>query len=181
MTFTIRAVRPEDWPRAREIRLVALRDPVAHLAFLETHEQALARTDDFWQERTERAALGESVVQLIAEQPDGRWLGTVTVLVERGGEESLFGDTPARSQTHLVGVFVRPEARGTGLAHELFGAALDWSWALAEPRIERVRLFVHEHNTRAEAMYVRAGFAPTGASIPAPDGAADLECAVSRS
>jgi RimJ/RimL family protein N-acetyltransferase len=182
MTYTIRAVRPEDWPRARELRLAGLQDPVAHLAFLETYEEAVARPDDFWRERTDRAARGESVAQFIAEQPDGRWLGTVTVLVEAGGRQSLFGDTPEQSQTHLVGVFVRPEARGTGLAHALFKVALDWSWELAEPRAERVRLFVHEQNTRAEAMYRRAGFTRTGESVPAPgEGTAkDLELAVTR-
>ena len=183
MSHIIRAVRSEDWPRVKELRLTALQDPVAHLAFLETHEQALARPDDSWRERTDRAAEGETLLQLVAERSDGRWLGTVTVLVEPAGELGLFGDVPEQSQTHLVGVFVRPEARGTGLAHELFGAALEWSWELTEPRVERVRLFVHEDNTRAEAMYRRAGFARTGEFVPAPgDGSAkDLELAVARS
>jgi ribosomal protein S18 acetylase RimI-like enzyme len=182
MTYTIRAVRPEDWPRARELRLAGLQDPVAHLAFLETYEQAAARPDGFWQERTDRAAEAQSVVQLVAERSDGYWLGTVTVLVEPAGERSLFGDTPERSQTHLVGVFVRRQARGTGLADELLRAALEWSWALADPRVERARLHVHEENTRAEAMYRRAGFARTGASVPAPgEGTAqDLELALAR-
>ncbi|WP_433609036.1 GNAT family N-acetyltransferase [Dactylosporangium sp. CA-139114] len=41
-------------------------------------------------------------------------------------------------QTHVVAVFVRPEARGSGLAEALFRAALEWSWAVPEPHIERV-------------------------------------------
>src|SRR5262245_32478995 len=38
--YVIRAIRPEDWPRVKQLRLDALRDPVAHLAFLETYEEA---------------------------------------------------------------------------------------------------------------------------------------------
>ncbi|MFC8452639.1 GNAT family N-acetyltransferase [Kitasatospora sp. NPDC057223] len=175
MTYTIRPVRKEDWRTARELRLTALQDPVAHLAFLETYEQGLARPDEQWQERTAGAAEGRSVRQFVAEQPDGRWLGSVTVLVEPAGVQGLFGDVPEQSQTHLVGVFVRPEARGTGLAHELFQAALEWSWKLPDPHIERVRLFVHQDNSRAEAMYRRAGFRPTGASFAASDGGAPTD------
>ncbi len=181
MTYTIRPVRHEDWRTAKDLRLTALQDPVAHLAFLETHEQALAKPDELWRERTSGAAEGRSVRQFVAEQPDGRWLGTVTVLVEPAGVQGIFGDTPAQSQTHLVGVFVRPEARGTGLVNELFQAALEWSWALPEPHIERARLFVHQDNDRAQAVYRRAGFRPTGASVPAAHGeAVDLEFVLPR-
>ncbi|MFE2913319.1 GNAT family N-acetyltransferase [Kitasatospora indigofera] len=183
MSHHIRAVQQEDWPKVKELRLAALRDPVAHLAFLETYEQALARPDEFWQDRTDRAAEGRSCRQFVAEQADGRWLGTVTALVEPAGEKTFFEDVPEQSQTHVVGVFVRPEARGTGVVDELFRAALAWSWELTEPRVERVRLFVHEQNGRAEAMYLRAGFTRTGDSVPAPGGAParDYELALARS
>ncbi|MCY0954158.1 GNAT family N-acetyltransferase, partial [Streptomyces sp. H27-S2] len=89
------------------------------------------------------------------------------MLVELPGVESFFDDVPEVSQTHIVGVFVRPEARGTGLAEKLFQAALEWSWSLTEPQVERVRLFVHEDNARAEAMYGKVGFKHTGLSVPA--------------
>ncbi len=168
MNHTIRAVRHEDWARIKEIRLDALRDPVAHLAFLDTLEQAAARSDDFWQDRAAGAAEGRSVRQFVAEGTDGRWLGTVSVLVELPGVQGVFGGAPELAQTHIVGVFVQPEARGTGIAEELFQAALEWSWSIAEPQIERVRLFVHEDNARAEAMYGKVGFKRTGVSVPVP-------------
>lgn len=76
--------------------------------------------------------------------------------------------SPRFRRHNIVGVFVRPEARGTGLGAELFHAALDRSWSLTEPRVERVRLFVHEDNARAEAMYGKVGFQRTGHSVPAP-------------
>lgn len=168
MNHTVRAVRHEDWTKIKAIRLDSLRDPVAHLAFLETHEQAAAKSDDFWQDRAAGAAEGTSARQFVAEATDGRWLGTVSVLIERAGVQGVLGDVPELTQTHIVGVFVRPEARGTGLAEELFQAALEWSWSLTEPQAERVRLFVHEDNARAEAMYVKVGFKRTGTSIPVP-------------
>jgi RimJ/RimL family protein N-acetyltransferase len=71
-------------------------------------------------------------------------------------------------QVHVVGVFVRPEARGTGVAEELFRAALEWSWALTEPRVDRVRLFVHERNGRAGALYAKAGFVRSGVTMAMP-------------
>ncbi|MBT2476845.1 GNAT family N-acetyltransferase [Streptomyces sp. ISL-94] len=167
MKHTIRAVRHEDWTKIKALRLDALRDPVARLAFHQTHEQAGAEPDSFWQDRAAGAAEGRTARQFVAEAADGRWLGTVSVLVERPGVESFFKDVPEVPQTHIVGVFVRPEARGTGLAEELFQAALGWSWSLTEPPVERVRLFVHEDNARAEAMYGKVGFKRTGLSVPA--------------
>lgn len=182
MDHIIRAVREEDWPKVRELRLAALADPVAHLAFLQTAEQALAEPDSFWQDRAAAAAQGRTSRQFIAEAPDERWLGTVSVLVEPAGAPGVFGAIQDYPQTHIVGVFVRPEARGTGLAQDLFHAALEWSWALPEPRIERVRLHVHQDNSRAEAMYVKVGFKRTGESVPVPgdDTRREIELVVSR-
>jgi RimJ/RimL family protein N-acetyltransferase len=179
MTNTIRAVRAEDWPLVKEIRLASLRDPAARIAFRETYEQAAALPDDFWQGRAAGAAEGRSLRQFIGQDADGRLLGTVTVLVEVPGVQGVFGDTPQVPQTHIVAVFVRPEARGTGLAEELFGAALEWSWSLPEPHIERVRLRVHEENTRAEAMYEKVGFKRTGAAVSVSAGR-EVELAIQR-
>ncbi|MFE2729322.1 GNAT family N-acetyltransferase [Kitasatospora sp. NPDC059327] len=182
MKHIIRAVEAHDWPKIKQLRLDALRDPAAPIAFHDSYEPAVARPDEFWQERAAAAAEGVAARQFVAETPDGSWLGTVSVLVERAGTATLFGEVPEQAQTHLVGVFVRSEARGSGVAKDLFAAALDWSWSLAEPRIERVRLFVHEANGRAEAMYRRTGFEPTGHTLPAPgdETAREIELAVRR-
>ncbi|MGW6917826.1 GNAT family N-acetyltransferase [Kitasatospora sp. NPDC054939] len=183
MDHIIRGVRSEDWTRMRELRLDALRDPAAPIAFLETYEDAAARPDSFWQDRAVGAAEGVSARQFVAEAADGRWLGSVSALVERpGGGGVLEGDVVTVPQTHVVGVFVRPEARGTGIAEELFRAALDWSWSLAEPRIERVRLFVHEDNARAEAFYGKVGFVRSGVELPVPGAGSsrEIELAVHR-
>ncbi|WP_030896830.1 MULTISPECIES: GNAT family N-acetyltransferase [unclassified Streptomyces] len=179
MSYVIRSVRADEWPAARELRLAALRDPVAHLAFLETYEEAVARPDSFWQERTAGAAEGaEARQQIIAEGPDGRWVGTLTVLVEEPGTTDWAGFPVERKQGHLVGVFVRPEERGSGLTEVLFDAALEWAWGRG---LERVRLFVHEENGRAQRFYRRVGFLPSGVIVPLGDsGERELEFVLER-
>ncbi|KPC79644.1 MULTISPECIES: GNAT family N-acetyltransferase [Streptomyces] len=175
MDYVVRAVRAGEWRRAREIRLVALRDPAAPIAFLETYEQALTKPDVFWQERTAGAAAGDHSRQFIAEASDGQWAGTVTVLVERPAGEPGFGEAAEVDQAHLVGVFVRPGHRGRGVVDALFREAIDWSWSVAGPPLRRVRLYVHERNGRAAASYRRIGFVPTGRTLPMEGDPAALE------
>ncbi|MEW2163258.1 GNAT family N-acetyltransferase [Streptomyces sp. NPDC007084] len=175
MNHVIRSIWPDEWRQVKQLRLDALRDPVAHLAFLETYEDAAAKPDAYWKERTAGAAVG--VVdrqQFVAVGEDGVWDGSVTVLVEEAGSVDPFGQVTEESQAHLVGVFVRPEHRGSaaGVTRALFDAALVWAWGIG---LKRVRLFVHEKNSRAEAFYRKAGFRPTGKSVPMPGGTGELE------
>ncbi|MFD3698419.1 GNAT family N-acetyltransferase [Streptomyces sp. NPDC058646] len=164
----IRPVRADEWEKVKELRLAALRDPAAPVAFLETQEAAEGRPDAFWQERTQGAAQGRSVRQFIAEAPDGTWNGNIVVLVEEAGDTGIFDEAIEVHQGHLVGVFVRAEQRGTGLTEALFEAALEWAWSLEGPALDRVRLFVHEQNARAGAFYRRFGFTATGLVVPVP-------------
>ncbi|MFI0785021.1 GNAT family N-acetyltransferase [Streptomyces lydicus] len=166
MGYVIRAVRADEWEQLKELRLAALADPVARVAFNETLAGAAGQTDGFWQERAARGGVEEGAITFIGEAGDGSWGGMVVVLVEGNGEVP---------QTHLFGVYVRPEHRGTGLAQELFGAAIRWSWGIAEPVVERVRLWVHEANGQAEAFYRRLGFVATGRTVADPKNAAAVE------
>ncbi|MER5753201.1 GNAT family N-acetyltransferase [Streptomyces sp. NPDC002088] len=162
--YVIRAIRADEWEAVKQLRLDALRDPVAHLAFLETYEKAVAEPDSFWQGRAERSGEGATGVrQFIAEGADGAWVGSVTVLVEEAGTTDWAGFPVERMQGHVVGVFVRPEGRGTGLVKALFDAGVEWAW---ERGVERVRLLVHEDNARAQAAYRKLGFAPSGVTVP---------------
>lgn len=184
MDYVIRPVRADEWQRVKELRLAALQDPAAPVAFRETYEQAVEQPDDFWQGRAAGASeAGDGGVrQFVAEAPDGGWAGSLTVLIERPDDEVRFGEAAEMHQAHVVGVFVRPEVRGRGLAEELFRAGTDWAWSLGEPLIERVRLHVHEDNPRAAALYRRLGFVPTGRAMPVPGDPTgrDLEYAVAR-
>ncbi|MFB7454563.1 GNAT family N-acetyltransferase [Streptomyces sp. NPDC056194] len=179
MDYSIRTIRADEWEKTREIRLAALQDPIAHLAFLDTYEDAVERPDAFWKERAEGASeSGEGKVrQFVAETPDGSWVGTISLLVERPSDEVRFGEAAKTEQTHIVAVYVRPEARGTGVVDALFRAGVEWSWSLSEPVIERVRLYVHEENGRAAAFYRRFGFVATGerVAVPGDDTAQELE------
>jgi GNAT superfamily N-acetyltransferase len=166
MNYKIRSIRVDEWAAVKELRLAALRDPVAHLAFLETYDEAAAKPDSFWQERAAGAAEGAGgAQQIIAEGPDGEWVGTLTVLLEEAGATDWAGFAVEQRQGHIVGVFVRPEFRGIGLTEVLFDAGLEWAWARAA---ERVRLIVHEDNGRAQRFYGKAGFVPTGVIVPLP-------------
>ncbi|MFI5866914.1 GNAT family N-acetyltransferase [Streptomyces sp. NPDC051546] len=166
--YVVRPVRADEWLKVKELRLAALRDPAAAVAFLETLEQGEARSDALWQERAAGAAAGSGIRQFIAEGPDGQWGGSVTVLLEEAGTTDIFDGEIAQAQAHLVGVFVRPAQRGTGLTEALFEAALEWAWGLEEPVLARVRLFVHAENARAGAFYRRFGFVPSGKVVPMP-------------
>ncbi|GHE59954.1 N-acetyltransferase [Streptomyces vinaceus] len=180
--YVMRAVRADEWEKVKELRISALKDPAAPVAFLETLDQAEARTDEFWQDRARGASHGRHARQFVAEGPDGEWVGSVTVLVEEGGTTDFFERVVERTQGHLVGVFVRPGQRGSGLTQRLFAAALEWAWALEGPALDRVRLFVHEENPRAAAFYRRIGFKASGHVVPVPadPGAKEFEYVLPR-
>ncbi|KDN80731.1 acetyltransferase [Kitasatospora cheerisanensis KCTC 2395] len=171
----IRPTTVEDWQRTKQLRLDALRDPVAHIAFLETYETAVARPDEVWQQRAAGSREELTARQFIAERPDGGLDGSVTVLIERAGTQDVLGGAIEADQAHLVGVFVRPEQRGTGLARALFDAAIAFAHELDEPRISRVRLYVHQDNERAEAFYRKIGFVRSGRSVPVPGDESSIE------
>ncbi|MFJ3337288.1 GNAT family N-acetyltransferase [Streptomyces sp. NPDC086766] len=171
--YLVRAIRADEWPAVKALRLLALQDPVAHLAFLQTYEQAAAEPDSFWQDRAAGAAEGATGArQFVAEAPDGTWVGTVTVLVEEAGTTDWAGFPVERRQGHVVGVFVQPEHRGCGLTEVLFVEALEWAWGIG---VERVRLIVHEDNGRAQRFYRRVGFLPSGVTVPLAGGSAESE------
>lgn len=147
MAYEIRLRRPEEWELGKELRLTALKDPASNVAFVNTYETEAAFSEEVWRRRG-------TTPGFVAVDGAGGWVGTVTMLVEVGAEYPV-------AQTHLVGVYVRPESRGSGLVDALLGAAIDWSFELPE-KIGRVRLWVHEGNPRAEAVYSRMGFRRTG-------------------
>jgi GNAT superfamily N-acetyltransferase len=147
--LTIRTTVETDWERVRDLRLEMLRD--TPIAYLETVETALARTEDEWRERAARGdtASSRSLVAVL----DGRWVGTMTGLVSTTGLGPL-----------LVGVYVAPAARGAGVADALLDAVELW----AAGHGTTLTLHVHEANARARAFYARRGFVETGATIPYP-------------
>ncbi|GAB7109411.1 GNAT family N-acetyltransferase [Streptomyces phaeofaciens JCM 4814] len=173
--FSVRGIQAQEWGAVKALRLLALQDPMAPLAFLETYEHAVEQPDSFWQERASRAGEGALAVrQFIAETEDGVWVGTLTVLVEAAGTVDWAGYPVEHQQGHVVGVYVRPEWRGGEVIRGLFDAALEWAW---EHGLERVRLIVHEENLRAQGAYRKFGFVPSGVTVAleAAPGESELE------
>lgn len=158
MTLAVRRVRADEWEQVRDLRLDAVRDPAAPIAFLHSHDEESARPDEFWRDRTARAASGDAVAQFIAEV-DGDWAGTVSVLRRLPGSPDHHGRPVDSSRGDIVGVFVRPRVRGRGVIDALFDAAQQWASSLGDTRLT---LEVHADNERAQAAYRRLGFAETG-------------------
>ena len=179
-TYDIRPIHAHEWPQTKALRLVALQDPVAPIAYLDSYEEAAARDDAWWQER----AAGSSVeadrpavrhFTAIARDDAGEetWVGSLVVLVERTGETDYFDQMITEDSAHVVGVYVHHDHRGAGLVDRLAEAGLAWARSLG---LRRARLFVHHDNTRAQAAYRRLGFLPTGRTATVPSGT-ELEMA----
>ena len=177
-TCTIRPIRADEWWEVRALRLEALGDEAAPLAFGESYDEGAAMPDSFWRER----AAGSSVDagpdagarQLVAVAEDGRWVGTSVVLVESAGDKDFEGRVVERSGGHVVGVFVSPQHRAAGVIDGLFEASLGWMRSRGLPW---ARLYVHEENARAQGAYRRCGFEPTGLRL---DGSLGREIEMAR-
>ncbi|MFI6944183.1 GNAT family N-acetyltransferase [Streptomyces sp. NPDC050418] len=164
MNYEIRPVRAQEWQQVKDLRLLALQDPAAPIAYLETYEDAVRRPDSFWQDRAAGASHGTDGRQFVAVAEDGTWVGATVAIVERAGTEDFFGVELPVTGTHFVGVFVHADHRGAGLVQRLFAAAADWSWSVEG--VERARLFVHQDNHRAQAAYKKIGFERSGGVVP---------------
>ncbi|MFD4957575.1 GNAT family N-acetyltransferase [Microbacterium sp. NPDC058389] len=162
----VRRIRADEWPAVRALRLESTSDPDAAIAFLETPEQVAARTDDFWRDRTLRAAESEIAAQFVAEA-DGAWVGSLSVLIRATGQTDHLGRFVDDRRADAVGVYVSPGYRGTGTVDALFDAAAAW---VASQGLTRLTLDVHADNARAQAAYRRNGFTPTGVAFTGPIG-----------
>jgi len=164
--YQVRPVRADEWNEIKALRLVALSDEVAPLAFLESHAEAAARPDAFWQERARASSVdagpNAGARQFVAVTVDGTWVGTAVALVERAGDRDFADSIIETSGGHLVGVYLHPDHRGRGVLGDLVAAATGW---LHDLGLDRVRLYCHEDNGRARRAYEKAGFAPTGARV----------------
>ncbi len=148
----VRRVVETDWPALRAVRLEMLAD--TPLAYLETVDDAAARSEHEWRFRARRGSTGPTDLALAAEPAGdrGSWVGYLGCYVDAPG------------QGHVVSVYVAPAHRGTGLATVLLDAVR--GWATEEAGLDRLRLYVHEHNHRARAFYRRYGFTETGSAMP---------------
>ncbi|GAA1938873.1 hypothetical protein GCM10009775_33760 [Microbacterium aoyamense] len=162
----VRRIRADEASAIRELRLGALLDPAADIAFLETRAQAAARDDDFWEDRAVSGATSERVAQFVAET-DAGLVGTVTVLRPEPGAEDYFGRANPSGRAQMVAVYVADDHRGTGLLGELFAAGEAWAAGLGSAEFS---LDTHVRNMRAQQAYRKLGYEPTGRTIHGPIG-----------
>ena len=157
-TYEVRRFRSEEWRQFREIRLEALQD--TPIGFGEWYEDALAKPDDVWRERTQRAAEAADSALFAAFEQGGRVVGTAGAFTKA---ESTLTDG---KELAVYGVYVSPEHRGPklGVASLLFDAVI--RWAREAGGADVVTLSVHERNERAHAFYRRYGFVDTGEITP---------------
>lgn len=164
--YEVRPVRAHEWREARALRLAALSDDAAPVAFLTTYDDAAARPDEYWQQQTQASSLdaGEEAFarQFVAISEDGTWVGAAVALVEEVGERNYAGSVIDHRGGAVVGVYLRPEHRGHGVMEDVLDAVADWLRARGLPR---ARLNVHADNARARRLYEKAGFRATGAQL----------------
>ena len=132
----------DDWRLLRDVRLAALADaPYAYGSSL-AHEERFGEAE--WRRRL----------------AGGLW----TVALQDTEPVGLIGAfLPEQDTPMLVAMWVRPGSRGLGIGDLLITDVLRWA---AENRWSRVVLRVADGNDAARKLFLRHGFAPTGAREP---------------
>ncbi len=166
MTLVVRRVEAHEWQLVRDLRLEALRDADAALAYLDTLDDALARDDEFWQQRTRAASAGASAAQFVAITTSG-WVGAATGLARQPGSLDHLDRRVDTARVDVVGVYVAPDARSTGVIDRLLDAVAAWARELGVPAIA---LDVHRDNRCAQGAYRRCGFVESGVTFTGPIG-----------
>lgn len=136
----IRRLTASDAALYRDLRLSALRDHPA--AFTSAYEDEVGHSLDYYAERLANGTVFASGAE--------RLTGMAGFYVRDGLKTCHRG--------MLWGMYVRPEARGTGLAAALIEAVKDH----ARPLVEEVMLGVGTDNPAAIARYRAAGFVRCG-------------------
>jgi GNAT superfamily N-acetyltransferase len=155
----VRPTTMTDWQAMREIRLQALRD--APYAFASTHAREAAFADDEWHRRATR---------------DGSFLAFLPEVSPAGLGS---GYLAAPDTVELIGMFVRPQARGRGVGEAIIDAVVGWA---REKGAAAVHLWVTETNKHARMLYERCGFTVTAERQPLPSnpalGEVGMQCPV---
>lgn len=155
---SVREAKPDEWELLRDVRLAALRE--APDAFASTYDREEPYPEERWRGwLTHESVMFFPYVAGVAEPA-----GLAGVLVKRGAAQ-------------LVSMWVRPDARGRGVARALVSAAADWAKARGH---DAMYLWVAESNEQARRLYERCGFTATGERQPLPSNPAQPEIRMLR-
>jgi GNAT superfamily N-acetyltransferase len=144
---TVRSLGEEEWQEFKAIRLAALRDSPD--AFAATAEAEEGFEEDFWRLRMRRSAR----LVAVPVDGDGSTSGPAVGVVSVGQGKDEGGRV-----AEIFGLWVAPQARGTGVATKLVEASADL--ARQEGRTH-VSYWVGTDNGRAVAFASGIGFRPT--------------------
>ncbi len=142
----VRALRPDEWELARDLRLRALE--LAPEAFRSSLERERAFEEQDWRGRLEPGTR-PSITLVAGEQ--GRACGFVGGIADESDPDTAW----------LVGMWVEPEHRRRGAGQALTAGVVEWARGVGA---RRLLLGVAEGNVAAERLYRRLGFRPTGRS-----------------
>jgi ribosomal protein S18 acetylase RimI-like enzyme len=140
--FRVRRLEAHDAADYRDLRLEGLNSHPE--AFGSSWEDESGKPADWWAER------------LQANTIFGGWIDRSPLLGVAGFR--AHAATKIRHKAVLWGMYVRPAARGTGLAAQLVQQVIEH----ARPLVEDISLTVVASNTAALRLYSAAGFEPYG-------------------
>ncbi len=147
-TILIRGAQESDATAFRDLRLEGLK--LHPDAFGAAYERDAAQPLEFWQERIRTYAdPRRGTIQFAVA---GESLAGVTGIYRDDGAKT-------RHNTHIWGVYVRPDWRGAGIADALIEACVGWAEA---EQVSIVKLGVATNNPGAIRCYLRCGFSIYG-------------------
>jgi RimJ/RimL family protein N-acetyltransferase len=140
--FKVRRLEAHDAAVYRELRLEGLKNHPE--AFSSSWEDESGKPDAWWAERLETSTVF------------GGWIDDTQLLGVAGFR--AHAATKLRHKAVLWGMYVRPAARGTGLAACLVQQVIEH----AKPLVEEICLTVVASNSAGKRLYSAAGFEPYG-------------------
>lgn len=145
----IKTLPPDEWQKYKKIRLESLKE--SPLAFGKTYEEDAALSDDDWMAKLKKV------------QEDG---GTWLLFAMKGdkiiGMLGAYRDSLQKFQhiVHIIGVYVTPKERGSGVGKQLFQELL--KNITKDSTVKKMKLIVAVGQDAAKAMYLSEGFKAVG-------------------
>lgn len=133
----VRLTEAKDWKLLKQVRLAALSN--APTAFGVNYETTTKYTDEQWQERASATVGPEFWLAFVDSEPVGMIGGAISRM----------------NRYNLIGMWVEPRVRGSGIASSLVEAVT--SRAL-QKGFDRIFLDVSPENVRAASFYLKQGF-----------------------
>ena len=142
-------VVPDDWQRLRAVRLAALAESPEMFGSTWEREQGFDEAE--WRRRAARPA---------------------TFLASRAGVDvAMAGAYETDGSWYVMGMWIAPAARGSGLVDALLGAC---EAVARDAGATTISLGVMEDNPRGQRAYARLGYEPTGVREHVRDGRDEL-------